>query len=97
MIEHVSFERFRDNDACRCSLGSILVIRQVNVEGERNGVFIDGLNMSIGGKIRRTWIEVLFKSASKDSLGKFAGILTAGASDLPSSSEINWTMFGGQG
>ena len=92
MVEHVSFEGFRDDDARRCSLGSVFVLRQINMEGERNGVFIlhvDGLNMQICGKIRRTWIEILFKSASRDSLGKFAGILTAGDSNLPSSSEIN--------
>ena len=34
-------------------------------------------------------MKILFKIASRGSLGKFAGILTAGASDLPFSSEIN--------
>ena len=31
MVEHVSFEGFRDDDTRGCSLGSVLVFRQVNV------------------------------------------------------------------
>ena len=62
------------------------------MEEEQNGVFIlhvDGLNMLRCGKIARAWIGIFFKSASSDSLHNFAGILMAGASDLPSFSEIN--------
>ena len=39
----------------------------------------------------------LLTRASKPSLDIFAGMLTAGASDLPSSSETKWTTTFGVG
>ena len=48
-------------------------------------------------KKQHTLVLSLLTRASKPSLDTFAGKLTAGASDLPSSSETNWTITFGVG
>ena len=47
---------------------------------------------SIKLKLKHTWPLSLLTRASKPSRDTFAGRLTAGASDLPSSSETKWTI-----
>ena len=65
-----------------------------NKRKKKQEIKLESERLAFGEKRKRkhTCVLSLLTRASKPSLDTFAGKLTAGANDLPSSSETKWTI-----